>query len=133
MTISRGRRGVGIAAWVAVAVAAALTATDCRSGGPRRANAADVKVAGEVVTFPSGQRTLHGVLHRPAGGGPFPALLYNHGSAPGMEPAQAANALVTAKRMFARVLKSVVVEYTEGAAADQEIADLRAILAGAHR
>lgn len=48
-------------------------------------------------------------------------------------PAQAANALVTAKRMFARVLKSVVAEYADGAAADQEIADLRAILAGARR
>ena len=48
-------------------------------------------------------------------------------------PAQAANALVTAKRMFARVLRSVVAEYADGAAADQEIAELRAILAGAHR
>lgn len=48
-------------------------------------------------------------------------------------PAQAANALVTAKRMFARVLKSVVAEYADGAAADQEIAELRAILAGARR
>jgi DNA-directed RNA polymerase specialized sigma24 family protein len=48
-------------------------------------------------------------------------------------PVQAANALVTAKRLFARLLKSVVAEYADGAAADQEIADLRAILAGARR
>src|SRR3954447_9610556 len=48
-------------------------------------------------------------------------------------PAQAANALVTAKRMFARVLRSVVAEYADGAAVDQEIAELRAILAGARR
>ena len=71
---------------------AALAAADCRAGGARRANAA-VSAAGEVVTFPSGARTLHGVVHRPAGAGPFPAVLYNHGSAPGMEPVEAANAL----------------------------------------
>lgn len=37
-----------------------------------------------VVTFPSGNLTLHGILYKPAGKGPFPAVLYNHGSAPGM-------------------------------------------------
>ena len=37
-----------------------------------------------VVTFPSGYLTLHGILYKPAGKGPFPAVLYNHGSAPGM-------------------------------------------------
>ena len=37
----------------------------------------------EVVTFPSGKLTLHGVLYRPDGVGPFPAVVYNHGSAPG--------------------------------------------------
>jgi len=34
----------------------------------------------EDVTFPSGKLTLHGFLYRPAGSGPFPAILYNHGS-----------------------------------------------------
>ena len=48
-------------------------------------------------------------------------------------PAQASNVLVTAKRMYARTLKSVVAEYADGAAADEEIAELRAILAGASR
>lgn len=38
----------------------------------------------EVVSFPSGGLTLHGVLYRPKGKGPFPAVVYNHGSAPGM-------------------------------------------------
>jgi dipeptidyl aminopeptidase/acylaminoacyl peptidase len=38
----------------------------------------------ETVTFPSGKVTLGGVLYRPEGKGPFPAILYNHGSAPGM-------------------------------------------------
>jgi carboxymethylenebutenolidase len=38
----------------------------------------------ETVAFESAGRTLHGLLWRPAGGGRFPALLYNHGSAPGL-------------------------------------------------
>ena len=37
-----------------------------------------------VVTFPSGTLVLHGVLYLPAGPGPFPAVVYNHGSAGGM-------------------------------------------------
>src|SRR6202167_5410019 len=36
------------------------------------------------VTFPSGDITLHGVVYRPEGKGPFPAVVYNHGSAAGM-------------------------------------------------
>lgn len=39
----------------------------------------------ETVTFVSAGRTLHALLYRPAGGGRFPALLYNHGSAPGLQ------------------------------------------------
>jgi dienelactone hydrolase len=37
--------------------------------------------AQETVEFPSGDLTLHGVLYRPKGAGPFPAVVYNHGSA----------------------------------------------------
>jgi dienelactone hydrolase len=40
--------------------------------------------AAEVVTFPSGEITLHGTLYKPEGTGPFPAIVYNHGSAAGM-------------------------------------------------
>jgi dipeptidyl aminopeptidase/acylaminoacyl peptidase len=47
----------------------------------------------EVVTFPSGAITLHGVLYQPAGNGPFPAVVYNHGSAGGMVSKQAFDAL----------------------------------------
>lgn len=36
----------------------------------------------ETVAFPSGTLTLRGVLYRPTGTGPFPAVVYNHGSAP---------------------------------------------------
>ena len=32
------------------------------------------------VTFPSGDLVLHGFLYKPEGKGPFPALLWNHGS-----------------------------------------------------
>jgi carboxymethylenebutenolidase len=49
--------------------------------------------ATETVTFPSGEITLHGVLYKPAGTGPFPAVIYNHGSAPGMMSEQAFAAL----------------------------------------
>jgi carboxymethylenebutenolidase len=43
-----------------------------------------VSASSEVVSFPSGRLTLHGVLYKPKGKGPFPAVVYNHGSAPGM-------------------------------------------------
>lgn len=42
----------------------------------------------EEVKFPSGDLQLHGFLYRPDGNGPFPAVLYNHGSErkPGSKP-----------------------------------------------
>ncbi|HLJ50019.1 MAG TPA: dienelactone hydrolase family protein [Bryobacteraceae bacterium] len=40
--------------------------------------------ASDIVTFPSGTVTLHAVLYKPEGKGPFPAVVYNHGSAKGM-------------------------------------------------
>jgi len=47
----------------------------------------------EVVSFPSNGKVLKGELYRPAGKGPFPAILYNHGSPRGMEILDAFNAL----------------------------------------
>jgi dipeptidyl aminopeptidase/acylaminoacyl peptidase len=47
----------------------------------------------EVVTFPSGDLTLHGIIYKPKGPGPFPAIVYNHGSAPGMLSSEAFEAL----------------------------------------
>jgi carboxymethylenebutenolidase len=47
----------------------------------------------EVVSFRSGEITLQGTLYKPEGKGPFPAVLYNHGSAPGMLSKQAFEAL----------------------------------------
>jgi carboxymethylenebutenolidase len=49
--------------------------------------------SGDIVAFPSGALTLRGVLFRPPGDGPFPALVYNHGSAAGMLSQQAFDAL----------------------------------------
>jgi dienelactone hydrolase len=45
----------------------------------------------EEVVFPSGGRDLHGFLWKPEGAGPFPAILWNHGSEklPGSQPALA--------------------------------------------
>jgi carboxymethylenebutenolidase len=42
----------------------------------------------EEVAFPSGALELHGFVHKPEGSGPFPAILYNHGSEekPGAKP-----------------------------------------------
>src|ERR1700692_216391 len=45
------------------------------------------------VAFPSGDITLHGVVYKPEGKGPFPAVVYNHGSAPGMLSKDAFEAL----------------------------------------
>jgi carboxymethylenebutenolidase len=43
----------------------------------------------EVVSFRSGEITLQGTLYKPEGKGPFPAVVYNHGSAAGMASKQA--------------------------------------------
>jgi carboxymethylenebutenolidase len=40
--------------------------------------------AAETVSFRSGDKVLQGMLYKPNGSGPFPAVVYNHGSAPGM-------------------------------------------------
>jgi carboxymethylenebutenolidase len=59
-----------------------------------------VVARGVVVSFPSGNLKLYGLLYKPDGAGPFPAVVYNHGSAPGMLPKQAFKALgpIFAKR-----------------------------------
>jgi dienelactone hydrolase len=40
--------------------------------------------ASEPVAFSAGGKALHGLLYKPGGIGPFPTVLYNHGSAPGL-------------------------------------------------
>ena len=64
------------------------TAVSLSSGLPQKQAEGRGTVA-EVVSFPSGGNTLSGVVYRPAGAGPFPAVLWNHGSAPGMRSKEA--------------------------------------------
>ena len=47
---------------------------------------------GEVVSFQAGEFTLKGYLYKPEGAGPFPAMIWNHGSEkePGFQPELAA-------------------------------------------
>lgn len=45
----------------------------------------------EIVHFQSAGHELRGELYMPEGNGPFPVVLYNHGSAPGMLNSQASN------------------------------------------
>jgi carboxymethylenebutenolidase len=42
----------------------------------------------ELVSFPSGDLVLRGYLYKPQGAGPFPAIIWNHGSEklPGQQP-----------------------------------------------
>jgi carboxymethylenebutenolidase len=42
-------------------------------------SAVHAAAAAETVAFLSGDKTLHGLLYKPGGSGPFPAVLYNHG------------------------------------------------------
>jgi hypothetical protein len=39
-----------------------------------------VLTGADVVSFPSGTHTLKGVMFKPEGSGPFPAVVYNHGN-----------------------------------------------------
>src|SRR5215467_8239168 len=53
-----------------------------------QSNPAPAPVNPQEVTFQSGNLQLHGFLWRPNGPGPFPAVLWNHGSEklPGSRP-----------------------------------------------
>ena len=57
------------------------------SGGAK----AQTQAKSEEVVFPSEGRELHGFLWKPEGKGPFPAMIWNHGSEklPGSQPALA--------------------------------------------
>ena len=62
---------------VPAAPVAVPTPTQDGGGGQLGSN-----VTPEVVTFKSGAMTLTGFLYKPDGAGPFPAIVYNHGSEP---------------------------------------------------
>jgi dienelactone hydrolase len=59
------------------------------SGGHARAQESAAQP--EIVRFTNSSKVLGGELFKPAGRGPFPAVLYNHGSAPGMLNSQASH------------------------------------------
>jgi len=67
---------------------ALLTAFACIAAGQSKPETAQP----EEVTFRSGKLELHGFLWKPQGSGPFPAILWNHGSEklPGTQPTLAA-------------------------------------------
>src|SRR5215467_9994115 len=72
--------GTVLAAYAAAFLSNAWAAND---GAPARA-----PVARETISFQSGGYTLSGALYKPPGNGPFPTLIWNHGSekAPGVGP-----------------------------------------------
>ncbi len=55
--------------------------------------ASDALEKPKIVHFPNGNLTLGGELYLPEGDGPFPVVLYNHGSAPGMKNSMASAAI----------------------------------------
>jgi carboxymethylenebutenolidase len=57
------------------------------------AHAETPSVAPEIVHFKNADLNLAGEIFRPPGKGPFPAVLYNHGSAPGMLNSEASLAM----------------------------------------
>ena len=58
--------------WIWIAVTLLATFRVQASSGP------------ETIEFKSGDKVLHGLLYKPPGKGPFPAVLYNHGGSPGL-------------------------------------------------
>src|SRR5262252_4851864 len=63
-----------------------FTLVGCGGGG---GSSGDTQAQAVQVSFPSGSLTLGGFLWKPAGAGPFPTVIYNHGSEqlPGSKPA----------------------------------------------
>lgn len=59
---------------------------------PRFPKLAEGQKRGDLVSFQSGDRMLRGFLYTPLGDGPFPAIIWNHGSEklPGWQPELAA-------------------------------------------
>lgn len=117
---------------------------ECLGGGPVPSDAFDVAWAREVVAEATRrmqaecartgrpdvwgvfeERVLVPIAHDTAPA-PYEALVRRHGLA---SPTAAYNLLLTAKRLYARCLESVVGEYAAGPhAAAREVADLHAVL-----
>jgi hypothetical protein len=71
--------------WLCLLAVAGASASGCRRAKPAEVDAALLPSGGPtIVSFASGGVTLQGVLYKPDGAGPFPAVLFNHGSGPGV-------------------------------------------------
>lgn len=68
---------------------ALVTAGLLATGPAAKANDASPR----IIHFDGSGQELGGELYEPAGPGPFPAVLYNHGSAPGMLSSEASQAV----------------------------------------
>jgi carboxymethylenebutenolidase len=73
---------VVVAAALAVAASAQVASNlaELIAAHPRRPELAPAQEKPELVSLPSGNVTLKGFIYRPKGAGPFPAILWNHGS-----------------------------------------------------
>src|SRR5215467_8670352 len=82
----RGRRILSGTLWL-LALAALSVSCASHPSAPSTNAPAAVPTPREVV-FPSDGLDLHGYLWEPSGPGPFPTILYNHGSEklPGSKP-----------------------------------------------
>src|SRR5262249_37920951 len=76
----RLRRSIVLA--TAVAATAAATAPLAAAACAKSVSAQAAPFNKRHVTFKSGDLTLAGYLYKPAGDGPFPTVLWNHGSEP---------------------------------------------------
>jgi carboxymethylenebutenolidase len=63
-------RLVALGAWLAVSLTASVAPAAAQDPAPKP----------ELIAFPSGELELKGFIWKPAGAGPFPAILWNHGS-----------------------------------------------------
>src|SRR5580765_3335779 len=83
-----------LSVWRPLIIGVVLLTFRCASGQTAATNQTPEKLppeslpTPEFVSFPAGSMTLQGWIYKPAGKGPFPAVLYNHGSdkAPGWFP-----------------------------------------------
>jgi dipeptidyl aminopeptidase/acylaminoacyl peptidase len=82
----RRREFITLLGGTALAMLGSSVISDIRAGN--QAAPTEVHVARQRVALSSGDLTLSGILYKPQGRGPFPALIWNHGSekAPGAGP-----------------------------------------------
>ncbi len=72
-------------------------------------SAANAQDAGEMVRFPLGGIELEAVVHKPSGAGPFPVVIFNHGTLePPLGRGRAENPLGFANYLTARGIALVV-------------------------